>query len=142
MQADLKTLEHRYTQLRQKMGGLATCPDGDVPDMFTDLLGSLEQLFAVENHLMETHQFPARRSHLEQHARVLGGLHRTHSRVMGGACQQGRYAATHLLMHWFELHNNTLDACLAVWLESAQSLAAGRRSRRADSEGDGQLPGE
>jgi hemerythrin len=121
MQAALKALNQRCTQLRQQAQHLALCPDTEVPLVFKDLLDSLEQLFAVEHSLMEQHHFPASRCHIEQHARVLGGLHRTHSQVMCGASHKGRHVGAHLLMHWFELHNQTLDACLAAWLECLQS---------------------
>ena len=121
MQASLNTLNQRSTQLRQQAQHLALCPDIEVPRVFEDLLDSLEQLFAFEHSLMEQHQFPASRCHIEQHARALRGLHRTHSQVMCGAWQKGRYVGSHLLIPWFELHNETLDACLAAWLECLQS---------------------
>jgi hemerythrin len=121
MQASLNTLNQRSTQLRQQAQHLALCPDIEVPRVFKDLLDSLEQLFAFEHSLMEQHQFPASRCHIEQHARALRGLHRTHSQVMCGAWQKGRYVGSYLLIHWFELHNETLDACLAAWLECLQS---------------------
>jgi hemerythrin len=121
MQATLNALNQRCAQLRQQARDLALCPDTEVPRVFKDLLDSLEQLFAFEHSLMEQHHFPASRCHVEQHARALRGLHRTHSQVMCGAYHKGRYVGAHLLMHWFELHNETLDACLAAWLECLQS---------------------
>lgn len=124
MQTELNALDHRYAQLRQQMRSLAVCADAEVPAIFTDVLDSLERLFDFENQLMDTHRFPAARCHVEQHARVLGGLHRAHAQVMSGGLQQGRHAGTHLLMSWFELHNGTLDACLLVWLDSIQAIHA------------------
>lgn len=121
MQAALNSLNQRSTQLRQQAQHLALCPDTDVPRIFKDVLDSLEQLFIFEYCLMEQHHFPASLCHLEQHARALRGLHRTHSQVMSGAWQKGRYVGSHLLINWFELHNETLDACLAAWLECLQS---------------------
>lgn len=120
MQTELNALDHHYAQLLQQMRCLESCPDAEVPQMFTNMLDSLERLFTFESQLMETYRFPASRCHVEQHARVLGTLHRTHSQVMRGELGQGRQAGAHLLMHWFELHNGTLDACLMVWLESMQ----------------------
>jgi len=124
MQAALKILNQRCTQLRQQAQHLAFCPDTEVLRAFKDLLDSVEQLFAFEHSLMEQHHFPASRCHIEQHARALRGLHRTHSQVMCGAWQKGRYVGGHLLIHWFELHNETLDACLAAWLECLQPSRA------------------
>jgi hemerythrin len=121
MQAVLNALSQHCKQIRQRARYLALCADAEVPQGFKDLLDSLEQLFSLEHCLMEQHQFPALRCHVEQHARALRGLHRTHSLVMCGACQKGRYVGAHLLMHWFELHHETLDACLAAWLECLQS---------------------
>ncbi len=121
MQAALNALNQRCTQLLQQAQQLALCPDTEVPRVFKDLLDSLEQLFAFEHSLMEEHHFPASRCHIEQHARALRGMHRTHSQVMCGAWHKGRYVGGHLLIHWFELHHETLDACLVAWLECLQS---------------------
>ena len=121
MQAALSALNQHCTELRQQARDLALCPDTEVPRVFKDLLESLEQLFAFEHDLMQQHHFPASRCHVEQHARALRGLHRTHLQVMCGANHKGRYVGAHLLMQWFELHNETLDACLATWLECLQS---------------------
>ena len=148
MQAALNAMNHRCTQLRQQARHLALCADAEVPQVFKDLLDSLEQLFAFEHSLMEQHQFPASRCHVEQHARALRGLHRTHSLVMCGACHKGRYVGAHLLMDWFELHHETLDACLAAWLECLQSgqtaLAVPRKALwpeiTRESGGDVQVP--
>lgn len=121
MQTELNFLDIRYAQIRQQMRCLESCPDIDVPDNFQDLLDSLEDLFAFESQLMESHNFPGLRCHVEQHARVLGALHRTHSLVMNGSNHPARHAGNYLLKHWLELHNETLDACLAVWLDCAKS---------------------
>ena len=131
MQAALNTLNQRCTQIRQQARHLASCPDTEVPQVFKDLLDSLEQLFAFEHSLMEQHHFPASRCHIEQHARALRGLHRTHSQVMCGAWHKGRYVGAHLLIHWFELHHETLDACLAAWLECLQSGQAALNAPRS-----------
>lgn len=120
MPSELNALDRRYAQLRQKMDWLKSCADPEIPETFKDLLDSLEQLFAFETQLMEKHRFPVTRAHLEQHARVLQGLHRTHAHVMNGQLSKGRYVGTQLLSSWFELHNGTMDACLAVWLASIQ----------------------
>jgi hemerythrin len=121
MQTELNALDHHYAQLILQMRGLGSCLDSEVPQMFTEVLDSVERLFSFESRLMDTYCFPASRCHVEQHARVLAGLHRTHSQVMRGELRHGRHAGTHLLMNWFELHNGTLDACLMVWLESVQA---------------------
>jgi hemerythrin len=114
-------LDQRYTSLRELARRLASCTEPEVPKVFKTLLESVEQLFAIEHQLMEEVCFPALQCHCEQHARVLAGLHRAHSHLMNGGASQGRYAGAYLLMNWFELHNSTLDACLAVWVECTQS---------------------
>lgn len=124
MQDELTALDYQHAQLVQQMRCLASCPDTEVLQIFTNVLDSLEQLFALENRLMDIHQFPGSRCHVEQHARVLAGLHRAHSQLMRGEVRQGRYAGTHLLMRWFELHNGTMDACLMAWLEFMQDQRA------------------
>ncbi len=150
MQAALNALNQHCTQLHQRARYLALCADAEVPQVFKELLDSLEKLFSLEHSLMEQHQFQALRCHVEQHARALRGLHRTHSLVMCGACHKGRYVGAHLLMHWFELHHETLDACLAAWLECLQSgrtiLTTPRRALwpeiTRESDGDVQVPSQ
>ncbi len=102
-------------ELNCRASCLQTCADDDVASSYHELLKTLERLFGVEQSLMEKYGFPVRQSHLEEHARVLRGLHCVHSAVLRGATDQGRRIGGHLLMEWLELHQQTVDTTLIMW---------------------------
>jgi hemerythrin len=77
---------------------------------------TIEHLFWLEQELMEAYDFPSRQSHLEQHARVLRGLHCAHSAVLRGDTAHGRHAGGKLLLDWLALHRDTIHAVLSVWV--------------------------
>lgn len=102
-------------RLRDVARCLQSCADHDVPETYHTLLKTAEQLFGTEQQLMEDYDFPARQTHLEQHARVLRGLHRVHAAVLLGAIDQARDIGGRLLMDWLKLHEDTVDAAFTVW---------------------------
>lgn len=122
------TMRTQLAQIRQAQQSLChlahwlqTCPDDCVPDAYHRLMSNTEQLFSLEQQLMEACDFPARQAHLEQHARVLRGLHCVHGAVLKGESGQGRRTGGSLLMDWLSLHHDTIDAALAVWVEYCHS---------------------
>lgn len=104
-------------ELHRRAHCLQTCTDQDVPITYHELLKTLEQMFGAEQRLMEKYAFPVRQSHLEQHARVLRGLHCVHAAVLRGATDQGRQVGGHLLIDWLQLHQHTVDATLMIWAD-------------------------
>lgn len=102
-------------------GRLQTCPDHDVPETYHSLLKTAERMFGAEQQLMEDYAFPVRQAHLEQHARVLRGLHRVHAVVLQGAANEGRHIGGRLLMDWLRLHQDTIDAAFTVWASYCDS---------------------
>ena len=96
---------------------LKSCPNVSVPDAFHSVIKCAEHLFRLEQQLMEAYQFPSRQTHLEQHARVLRGLHCVYGAVLRGECEKGRYAGASLLLEWLSLHNDTADAVLTIWVD-------------------------
>ena len=113
---------YEITRLSQAQQGvrhlafvLGGCSDTETCLAYGQLLRSIEDVFAQEQRLMEKHQFPATKCHLEQHARVLCALHCSHSAIMKGDHAMARRLGADLLLKWFELHNATLDAALSVW---------------------------
>lgn len=104
-------------ELRHLARCLQTCPDDTVPDVYHSLVKATEQLFRVEQQLMDDYAFPVRQTHLEQHARVLRGLHCVQVAVMQGATDQGRHIGGQLLLEWLRLHQNTVDTVFTVWAE-------------------------
>ena len=121
MRLDLAQIRQAQLALHEMAHWLQTCPDVSVPEAFHGLMHRTERLFSLEQQLMEAYDFPSRQAHLEQHARVLRGLHCVHGAVLKGECEQGRHAGGSLLMDWLSLHHDTIDAVLAVWIDYCQS---------------------
>lgn len=115
MFSELTQLNESHQLLRQLTQQLRRCHDHDVSTTYARLLDWMEQVFGTEQQMMEKHEFPAARSHLEQHARVLCAMHKAHPAVMRGDHELGRHIGATLMPGWFELHNATLDAALVVW---------------------------
>lgn len=127
---ELERIQSWHDTLERSMHRLEVCPSAEVGNAYRDLLDTLEQTFALEHQVMETYAFPAIQCHLEQHARVLGGLHHLHSAVMRGADEPGRHAGSHLLRRWFELHQVTLDASVGLWVVCCTSRESATTLRR------------
>jgi hemerythrin len=117
MPPELMHISQAQESLRQQADWLKTCPEECVPDAYHGLMRCAEQLFQLEQTLMEAYDFPSRRTHLELHARVLHGLHCVHGAVLNGECSQGRHTGGSLLLDWLALHQDTVDAVLAVWID-------------------------
>lgn len=83
---------------------------------FPDLLKNFEHAFRTEERWMDDIDYPALKSHREQHARVLGALCHVHGRVMDGDLVIGRHVVDDLLPGWLSLHIETMDNALAVAL--------------------------
>ena len=115
MSPEIAKLSELHDSLRRLTYELDKCPDEDVCSSYEQLIIAAERTFAEEQLLMEKHEFPACRCHLEQHARVLSALHQAHPSVMRGDRKLAIHLGAHLLPDWFELHNATLDAALSVW---------------------------
>lgn len=106
---------------------------------FPDLLSRFEQAFRTEERWMDDIDYPALKSHREQHARVLGALYHVHGRVMDGDIVLGRYVVDDLLPQWLSLHIDTMDNALAMALcADAPDTSDARRRLRDEFAG---LPG-
>jgi hemerythrin len=123
MPPELAQISQAQESLRRTAHWLKTCPEECVPDAYHGLMRCAEQLFHLEQALMEAYDFPSRRTHLELHARVLRGLHCVHGAVLKGECNQGRHTGGSLLMDWLALHQDTVDAVLAIWIEYCEQRA-------------------
>jgi hemerythrin len=115
MPAEIITLDVLHDSLRQLTQQLHDCAPDEICSAYEQLLVTAEKAFAAEQLMMEKHDFPATRSHLEQHARVLCALHQAHPAVMTGDHALAIHVGSHLLPEWFELHHSTLDAAVSVW---------------------------
>ena len=82
------------------------------------LVACLERAFSAEEDRMEETDPAATRSHREQHARVLQGLHCVHAQLLGGDVQLGRKIAADLLPRWLTYHIAAMDVPLAKATEN------------------------
>lgn len=115
MREEFSRIRDAHRSLRHAATWLRVCPDYDVSNAYVNVMKSAEYSFALEQALMDKLAFPASRTHLEQHARVLRALHCMHPAVIDGAAAAGRRIGGQLLIDWFRLHNETLDAAVFVW---------------------------
>ncbi|MEO0317671.1 MAG: hypothetical protein RL404_1348 [Pseudomonadota bacterium] len=132
MRHDFSPVRDAHRSLRHAAHWLRICPEFQVSDAYVGVMKAAEHSFALEHALMDKLHFPATRCHLEQHARVLRALHCLHPAVMGGASGTGRRVGGQLLVEWFQLHNETLDAAVFVWASyCGQSLMDELHQRRS-----------
>lgn len=103
--------------LNHSVRRLRACTDNSVADAYHDVMRMTEHLFGLEQMLMEEYGFPARRTHLEEHARVLQSLHCVHCAVLCGDTHQGRRVGAELLTHWLRLHQDTVDSAFQLWMD-------------------------
>jgi hemerythrin-like metal-binding protein len=96
---------------------LSSSIDSEFHVGYDKFLRTVERAFATEEKWMEEIDFPALKSHREQHARVLGGLHNIRSRVVEGDLALGHDAVERLLPQWFIFHTFTMDAPLATAMQ-------------------------
>ncbi len=124
MRHEFDRLRNAHRSLRRGAHWLRVCPDDEVAQAYVDLLEVTERAFAMEQAMMEQFAFPAVATHLEQHARVLRALHCMQAAVMGGDSDIGRRVGGKLLVEWFQLHHETLDQAVFVWVScSSRRLA-------------------
>lgn len=88
-------------------------PDPDFGRAYDKLLADLEMAFREEEDRMDDKDPAAVKSHREQHAQVLRGLHCAHGRVLDGDLHLGRQIATEMLPRWLSFHMATMDVPLA-----------------------------
>lgn len=116
MSLGVPAMDDAHKGLLNELARLTAAPDEQFADAFPALIATLEQDFREEEILMEEIDFPALRSHREQHARVLSGLHHAAPHVMQGNVALGR-EAIRLFPQWFLFHLTTMDLALAVALD-------------------------
>jgi hemerythrin len=110
--------------LEEQMEHVSHTADEQFAGAFNDLIAGLETSLRDEEAAMEALDYPALRSHREQHARALSALHHTQPQVEGGNVALGR-EALELLPKWLLLHRSTMDLALAS--AGRQPSVRGRR---------------
>lgn len=103
---------------------LSCVTDYEFPEGYCSLVRKVERAFRAEEQWMEDTNFPAMLVHQEQHARVLGGLHNVHMRVMSGDLEIGRKVVDDLLPQWLAFHISTMDTALAVAMQMSPAATA------------------
>jgi hemerythrin-like metal-binding protein len=106
--------DEAHAALAEQIGLLLNGPDQQFDANLAGLVECLEVDFRLEEQLMDAIDYPATRSHREQHARVLATLHG----VAAGDLENGRKVAA-LILPWFQAHLATADTALAIALQIA-----------------------
>jgi len=112
----IASMDEPHKSLLDKLAQFDSVPDTDFPAHFASLVARVEQDFREEEELMEQIDFPGLRSHREQHAKLLGGLHHAAAAIMEGDIALGRHAIE-LLPQWFVFHISTMDTALSFALQ-------------------------
>ncbi|MYN24985.1 bacteriohemerythrin [Duganella levis] len=111
--------DEAHAALAEQIQLLLNGPDQEFETHLAGLVECLEVDFRLEEQLMEAIDYPATRSHREQHARVLATLHG----LAPGDIENGRKVAA-LILPWFQVHLATADTALAVALQIAGRVQA------------------
>ncbi|MRW82744.1 hypothetical protein GJ698_01390 [Pseudoduganella sp. FT26W] len=116
--------DEAHAALAEQINLLLSGPDEQFGEHLAGLVECLEVDFRLEEQLMEAIDYPATRSHREQHARVLATLHG----LAPGDIENGRKVAA-MILPWFHAHLATADTALAIALQvagRAHGTAAGQ----------------
>ena len=114
MALGIPLFDEAHQALAEQIDHLLSGPDEEFADHMNALVEALETDFRVEEDLMDAIDYPATRSHREQHARVLATLHS----LAPGDIEGGRKMAA-LILPWFQAHLATADTALAIALQMA-----------------------
>ncbi len=130
MRQEFSCIRDAHRSLRHAASWLRVCPEHEVSAAYVNVMKTAEYSFALEQSLMDELGFPASKAHLEQHARVLRALHCMHPAVIEGATTKGRRIGGQLLIDWFRLHNETLDAAVFMWASCCRQSLMDELQRR------------
>jgi len=122
VQLGVPSMDGSHHELLNQIGRVGVIPDAEFPDFYLSLVAKIERDFRSEELLMEDLDYDGIKTHREQHARVLGGLHHVAPRVKEGDVAIGR-RAMELLPQWFLFHIATMDRSLADAVRKAKPAA-------------------
>ncbi|MET0963075.1 MAG: hemerythrin domain-containing protein [Noviherbaspirillum sp.] len=111
-------LDYLHHQLDAALRATLAADDISFVRRFHELVAILEEAFAKEESWMEEVDYPAIKSHREQHARVLSGMHHVNCSLMEGNVGLARKVVAVLLPDWLKLHVATMDTALAMYLQA------------------------
>jgi hemerythrin-like metal-binding protein len=122
MSLGIGAMDVAHKKFMEDLSALLTVPDDTFAKAFVAFVAQVEADFREEERLMEDLDYAGMKTHVEQHARVLGALHHVVPRVLEGDIALGRQAVD-LLPQWFLVHLSTMDAALACALELTESAS-------------------
>ena len=111
--------DEAHAAMANQVAEILQGPDSAFADQLAVLIECLEDDFRLEESLMECIDYPAVRSHREEHARVLATLHRLAPEDVA----QGRHVVA-LILPWFHVHLATADPALVTVLQLAGMASA------------------
>ena len=106
------SLDASHHDLFTALARLPALPSPDFSSAFNECVRAIERDFRAEEMLMEEFGLPMPPVHLEQHARMLAGLHHAAAALDEGDARPARYAVA-LLGDWLPVHIGTMDRALA-----------------------------
>ncbi len=118
-QLGVSFMDQTHREFVQRLARLEHASAHDFPLLFRDLVEHTTLHFSTEEAAMTSSAFPATAEHREEHARVLGEMHRIAERVAGGRTAFARAYLRDRLPEWFTLHAVTMDSALATHLQRA-----------------------
>lgn len=114
-------IDRLHQDLLDALNTITKVSDGEFCTEYLALTKKLEHVFRQEEEWMEEIDFAGIKSHQEQHARVLGALHNTFTRVLNGDLSLGRRVVNVLLPQWLLFHMATMDTALTFGIELARA---------------------
>lgn len=94
---------------------LLRAPDAEVASRLDALMAHTRHHFERETTWMQLSDFPPIHCHEREHAKVIEVAAQVRERVVAGEYELGRTLAAGLT-EWFEIHADTMDRVLAIWL--------------------------
>ena len=125
-------MDDLHKALLDRLAQLDTVSDADFPAHFSSLIAEVESDFREEEELMERIDYPGIRTHREEHAKLLGGLHHAAAAVMEGNVALGRHAIE-LLPQWFVFHIATMDTALSFAVQFQAEEAGAMQAKNTQT---------
>lgn len=117
MSCGVQSMDAAHQAMFASFAALAQAPEEEFCAGYQCLLADVERDFQQEEAEMDAIGFAGMQHHVEQHARVLAGLHHALPRVQEGDYALGR-KVLELLPQWFALHVCTMDRALGKCLQT------------------------
>jgi hemerythrin len=106
------SIDASHANLFAALARIPAQPSPDFSTAFNACVAAIERDFRAEEILMEEFGLPMPPAHLEQHARMLAGLHHAAAALAEGDARPASYAVA-LLGDWLPVHIGTMDRALA-----------------------------